>query len=234
MNRFVFPPWVNTFTLMVLAGLGGGGAYAGILLAGGTWPAVMNTGYAPKQPVPFSHKLHAGELKMDCRYCHNTVDQAAHAAVPATNVCGNCHGGQVVNGTAKTAIHINSIKLKPVRDSLADGESVEWERIHDLADYVYFNHSVHVNRGVSCVECHGRIDKMEKVYQSEPLSMSWCLECHRNPEGRMRPRSEITNLAWTWEDSFETKAQYEQAMRDEYSHDGSEIKASTNCSTCHR
>ncbi|MEM8865120.1 MAG: cytochrome c3 family protein [Planctomycetota bacterium] len=236
MDRFYFPPWVNKFTLMVLAGLGGGGAYAGAMLAFGTWPEVMNTGYMPEQPVPFSHKLHAGELKMDCRYCHNTVDVAAHAAVPSNNVCTNCHSGLGADGAVvKTAVHPKSIKLQKVRDSQATGEPVEWERIHDLADYVYFNHSVHINKGVSCVECHGRIDKMEVVYQAEPLSMSWCLECHRNPTGRLRPADEITNLAWTWEDDFETYDQYVNAMQEEYGGEKSgPYKASTNCSTCHR
>ena len=189
---------MNTFTLLVLGGIGLGGAYAGGLLFFGTMPDVMYTGYQPTQPVPFSHKLHAGELKMDCRYCHYTVDKAAHAAVPATNTCGNCHNAaKNPDGTlAKTVVHPNSPKLQPVRDSLATGEPVKWERIHDLADYVYFNHSAHVNKGVGCVECHGRIDKMEVVYQHEPLSMSWCLDCHRNPEPRLRPLDQITNMAW--------------------------------------
>lgn len=236
MDRFVFPPWVNKFTLMVLAGLGGGAAYAGAMLAFGTWPSVMNTGYEPKQPVPFSHKLHAGELKMDCRYCHNTVEIAAHAAVPSTNVCGNCHKGVDAQGQAvTTAVHANSVKLQPIRNSLTTGEPVEWERIHDLADYVYFNHSVHINRGVSCVECHGRIDKMEVVHQDKPLSMSWCLECHRNPESRMRPRDKITQLDWTWQDDFKSAEQHVQAMRDEYGMgEDKPIQASTSCSTCHR
>lgn len=239
MDRFLFPPWVNKFTLMVLAGVGGGGAYVGILLAFGTWPGVMNTGYAPEQPVPFSHALHAGELKMDCRYCHNTVEVAAHAAVPATNVCGNCHGGKDSSGTKKTAVHLASLKLAPVRNSLETGDPVEWERIHDLADYVYFNHSVHISSGVSCVECHGRIDKMEVVHQDKPLSMSWCLECHRNPTPRLRPQSEITNLAWTWEDSYETEKDFLDAMHVTYGAKDSDpetdpYKASTSCSTCHR
>lgn len=234
MDRFVFPPWVNKFTLLLLGGLGAGGAYAGAMLAVGTWPDVMNTGYMPQQPVPFSHQLHAGQLKMDCRYCHNTVDVAAHAAVPSTNVCSNCHSAAPGGVAVKTAIHTNSQKLAPIRASQATGEPVEWERIHDLADYVYFNHSVHVNRGVSCVECHGRIDTMEVVYQAKSLSMSWCLECHRNPEGRMRPKSEITNLNWEWQDSFESHEQYINAIREEYSVDGKPIRASTNCSTCHR
>ncbi|MEM6329176.1 MAG: cytochrome c3 family protein [Planctomycetota bacterium] len=231
MDRFLFPPWVNKFTLMVLAGLGAGGAYAGAMLGYGTWPSVMNTGYAPDQPVPFSHKLHAGELKMDCRYCHNTVDKAAHAAVPSNNVCLNCHTGLGPDGAAvKTAVHAQSLKLLNVRMSATTGDPVEWERIHDLADYVYFNHSIHVNKGVGCVECHGRIDKMDVVYQDQALSMSWCIECHRNPTPRLRPKSEITNLAWKREGTLE---QHIEAMEAEYN-GGQEYKASTSCSTCHR
>lgn len=213
-------------------GVGGGAAYAGAMMAFGTWPQVMNAGYKPEQPVPFSHKLHAGELKMDCRYCHNTVDKAAHAAVPATSVCGNCHSGANPDGSAgTTAVHMKSVKLQPIRESLSSGDPVHWERIHDLADYVYFNHSVHINRGVSCVECHGRIDRMEVVEQAKPLSMSWCLDCHRNPEPRMRPASEITNLGWQMPGSME---EHVQAMREEYGDGETPIRASTNCSTCHR
>lgn len=232
MDRFHFPPWVNTFTLMVLGGVAAGGAYAGAVLFYGTLPEVMYTGYQPKQPVPFSHKLHAGELKMDCRYCHYTVDQAAHAAVPATNTCGNCHNAQKnLDGTlAKTVVHPNSPKLQPIRTSLATGESVKWERIHDLADYVYFNHSVHVNKGVGCVECHGRIDKMEVVYQHEPLSMSWCLDCHRNPEPHLRPVEEVTNMAWDPEITGEgTREEVGKQVAEQLG-----VHPNTNCTTCHR
>ena len=231
MDRFVFPPWVNTFTMMALAGAGGGALYVGALLFYGTMPEVMHAGYQPTQPVPFSHKLHAGELKMDCRYCHNTVDQAGHAAVPPTNTCANCHRGKNPDGTfSKTAIHTASLKLQPVRDSLATGEPIEWERVHDLADFVYFNHSVHVNSGVSCVSCHGRIDKMDKVYQHESLSMSWCLDCHRNPTEHLRPQEFITKLDWDPEKTMEkTRAEIGAEIQEKHN-----IRPSTNCSTCHR
>ncbi len=224
---------------MVLGGIAAGGAFAGGVLFYGTMPEVMYTGYQPKQPVPFSHKLHAGELKMDCRYCHYTVDQAAHAAVPATNTCGNCHNAsQNPDGTlAKTVVHPNSPKLQPIRESLASigtesPKSVEWERIHDLADYVYFNHSAHVNKGVGCVECHGRIDKMEKVYQHESLAMSWCLDCHRNPEPHLRPLDQITNMGWEpdGDGSLDERrlAVGEQVAKELNVHPNS------NCTTCHR
>jgi len=120
-------------------------------------------GYQPVQPVPYSHALHVGQLGIDCRYCHNTVEVAAQAAIPPTQTCMNCHA----------KIRAQSPKLLPVRESYATGMPVHWMRVHDLPDFVYFNHSAHVRRGVSCVECHGRVDKMEVVYQQEPLSMGW-------------------------------------------------------------
>ena len=184
-------------------------------------------GYSPKQPLPFSHKVHVGELKMDCRYCHTTVDKAAHAAVPATETCVNCHGAANPDGSvANSAIHTLSEKLLPVRESQASGEPIEWERIHDLADYVYFDHSAHVNRGVSCVSCHGRVDKMDQVHQVESLSMSWCIDCHRNPEPHLRPQEFITQLDWQpEEDPEELGARIREKL---------DIDPSTNCSTCHR
>lgn len=229
---FHFPPWVNKFTLMILGGLAAGGAYAGGVLFYGTLPDVMYTGYQPTQPVPFSHKLHAGDMKLDCRYCHNTVDKAAHAAVPATGTCGNCHNPAVGSdgATLKTGIHLTSIKLQPVRDSLATGEPIRWERVHDLADYVYFNHSIHVNKGVGCVECHGRIDKMEVVHQHASLSMSWCLECHRNPAARLRPLDQITNMEWNPEATGDqTRLEIGVKLIEEL-----DVHPSTSCSTCHR
>ncbi|TWT78192.1 Class III cytochrome C family protein [Posidoniimonas polymericola] len=233
MDRFHFPPWVNTFTLMVLGGVAAGGAYVGGMFLYGTWPSVMNAGYAPEQPVPFSHKLHAGDLKMDCRYCHNTVETSAHAAVPGTNVCANCHRGPGADGTnITTAVHTASLKLLPIREAITTGEPMKWERVHDLGDYVYFNHSVHVKRGVSCVECHGRIDQMERVEQVKPLSMSWCLECHRNPAPRLRPVEEVTNLGWEPPDGADTDRQaYGEKLQDE--NDWAK-QAPTSCSTCHR
>lgn len=231
MDRFHFPPWVNTFTFMVIFGVLAGGAFAGAVLFYGTYPDVMYTGYQPKQPVPFSHKLHAGELKMDCRYCHYTVDKAGHAAVPSTNTCGNCHNAATNpdGALAKTVVHPTSVKLQPIRDSLATGEPMRWERVHDLADYVYFNHSAHVNKGVGCVECHGRIDKMEVVHQEKSLSMSWCLDCHRDPASRLRPLDQITNMAWkdtTEMDTEDVLASLKQS--------GVDVHPNTNCTTCHR
>ena len=194
----------------------------GILTVGFVWyyfsPRYTDVGYMPDQPVPYSHTLHAGELGLDCRYCHNTVETAAHAAVPPTQTCMNCHA----------KIRTESPKLAAVRESYASGTSVEWIRVHDLPDYVYFNHSAHVTRGVACVECHGRVDKMEVVYQAEPLSMGWCLDCHRKPEPRLRPREFVTVMDWEPPEG-ETRESLGAKIRQEYG-----LNPSEDCSTCHR
>lgn len=226
-DRFVFPRWINKFVLMALAGGGAAVAYGAAVYVYGTLPSTLRVGYSPEQPVPFSHQLHAGEMKMDCRYCHSTVEKAAFAAVPATSTCLNCHSGKYSDGTTPlTSIHSDSPKLLAIRKSQATGEPVEWERVHDLADYVYFNHSAHVNRGVSCVVCHGRIDRMERVYQAKDLSMAWCVSCHRDPEPNLRPQEYITDLGWVpGEDPAVVGARQVKERN---------IHPSTDCSTCHR
>jgi hypothetical protein len=149
-------------------------------------PKFTDSGYAPVQPVPYSHKLHAGDLGMDCRYCHNTVEVGAQAAVPPTQTCMNCHG----------VVLQDDPRLAPIRASAASDRPVPWVRVHMLPDYVYFDHSAHVGAGVGCRECHGRVDQMKIVQQVEPLSMSWCLDCHRDPKPKLRPRHEVTNMRW--------------------------------------
>ncbi len=209
--------------MVVTAGL----IYLVVVGAYGTSPYTTNVGYSPRQPVPFSHKVHVGNLKMDCRYCHTTVDKAAHAAVPPTQTCVNCHSAANPDGSvANSAIHTQSEKLLPIRQSQATGKPVEWQKVHDLPDFVYFNHSVHVNSGVGCVSCHGRVDKMEQVYQAEPLTMSWCLDCHRNPEPHLRPQEFITQLDW---EPAEDRQALGARLRAEC-----DINPNTNCSTCHR
>ena len=148
-----FPKWSNKLALGLLVLLATGPVYLGLLLAYGANPTTLNVGYAPTQPVPYSHALHVGKLGMDCRYCHNTVEKSGMAALPPTETCMNCH----------TAILPNSAKLAPVRESYTSGMPIPWVKVHDIADYVYFNHSAHVNAGVGCVECHGRVDQMEVV-----------------------------------------------------------------------
>ena len=179
-------------------------------------PEITDAGYQPKQPVPFSHKLHAGNLGMDCRYCHSTVELGAHAAIPATETCMNCH----------KRVRAESPLLSAVRASAANDTPVPWVRVHKLPEYAYFNHQAHLSAGVSCVSCHGRVDQMAEVRQVAPLSMSWCLDCHRDPAANVRPAEFITKLDW-------------QAPRDA-AEIGREIIAAKgisppeHCSGCHR
>src|SRR6266508_1440560 len=140
---------------------------------------------SPTQPVPFSHAQHVG-LKIDCQYCHSSVTTSASAGIPPTQTCMTCH----------SVVRTDSAALAPVRDSYATGKPIEWNRVHDLGDFVYFNHSIHVAKGVGCSTCHGRVDQMTRVYQAEPMTMQWCLNCHRAPEQYLRPREEVYNMNW--------------------------------------
>lgn len=230
MQEFQFPNWVNRFVLLLIFGGLGVGGYLATCLFVGTHPTIVNVGHQPRQPVPFSHRIHAGQLKLDCRYCHNTVEVAGHAAIPATATCGNCHGGNRTKpGTTLGVVRPESPLLEPVRVSLEKDEPVRWIRVHDLPDFVYFNHSAHINRGVSCVSCHGRIDQMEVVTQMESLSMKWCLDCHRNPEANIRDPGLVTQLDFMADAKPEEKLAYgkEWAAR-------LHINPNVNCSTCHR
>ncbi len=196
--------------------LGTGGLAALALAAYLGSPEVRETGYAPPQPVEYSHKLHAGDLGMDCRYCHYTVEKSAFAAIPPTEVCMNCH----------VRVKKDSPLLEPVRESQASGRPIPWIKVHRLPDYVYFNHQAHVTAGVSCVSCHGRVDQMIVVRQEEPLSMAWCLECHRNPAPNLRPVEEVTNMGWRPDrDPAEIGREILEANN---------IQPPTNCSGCHR
>ena len=212
----VFPRWMNALRVLAGALALGGGVYVVALFAYGASPKTLNAGFAPVQPVPFSHALHAGELGLDCRYCHTTVEIAARAAVPPTETCMNCH----------QRIRTQSEFLKPVFDSFASGEPVHWKRVHDLPDYVYFDHSAHVTRGVGCVTCHGRIDTMERVRQEQPLSMGWCLDCHRNPAPNLRPPELATAMDWVPDRPAAELGAELMKQRN--------LKPSTDCSTCHR
>ena len=150
-------------------------------------PWVTRQGQRPDQPVPFSHKHHVEGLGLQCQYCHTQVEKAAYAGIPPTKTCINCHA----------QIWTNAALLEPVRHSWATGESIHWIRVHDLPDYVYFNHEIHVNKGIGCANCHGRVDEMPLMYMQNSLQMEWCLNCHRNPAANLRPTSEIYNMAWT-------------------------------------
>ncbi len=179
-------------------------------------PKVLDTGYTPVQPVAYSHKLHAGNLGIDCRYCHSTVERSSYAAIPATETCMNCH----------VRVKAQSPLLTRVRESYATGEPVPWVKVHKLPDYVYFNHSAHLSAGVSCVSCHGRVDQMIEVKQVQPLSMAWCLQCHRNPAPNLRPAALVTKLDWTPDrDPAEIGREIIQAKH---------IAPPVNCSGCHR
>ena len=144
----------------------------------------FSVGYQPTQPVPYSHKLHAGDMGIDCRYCHWSVEKGAFAAVPPTQTCMNCH----------SKVRTTSEKLEPIRQSIATDKPVEWIQIHNLPDFVYFDHSAHLNAGVGCESCHGRIDQMTKVEQVKPLTMGWCLDCHRDPSAHLRDPKDVTKM----------------------------------------
>lgn len=182
----IFPRWMNVIPTAAAVG-------ALVLvpsLVGGTWywlsPWYTDVGYQPRQPVDNSHLVHAGDLQLDCRYCHNTVETGAAAAIPPTSTCMNCH----------KVVLPESDEVIPLRESLDTGSPIEWTRVHMLPDYAYFDHSVHFAAGVGCVECHGRVDRMEVVTQQMPLSMGWCLDCHRDPGPKLRPREQVVNMAW--------------------------------------
>jgi hypothetical protein len=149
-------------------------------------PWVTRQGQRPDQPIPFSHKHHVEGLGLQCQYCHTQVEKAAYAGIPPTKTCINCHA----------QIWTNAALLEPVRQSWATGASIQWIRVHDLPDYVYFNHEIHVNKGIGCASCHGRVDEMPLMYQQNTLQMEWCLNCHRNPAVNLRPTSEIYNMTW--------------------------------------
>jgi hypothetical protein len=149
-------------------------------------PWVTRQGQRAEQPIPFSHKHHTEGLGLQCQYCHTSVEVSSYAGIPPTKTCMNCHA----------QIWTNAALLQPVRDSWATGQSIQWIKVHDLPDYVYFNHSIHVNKGVGCSSCHGRVDQMPLMYMQNSLQMEWCLNCHRNPAANLRPTSEIYNMAW--------------------------------------
>ncbi|MGH9870485.1 MAG: cytochrome c3 family protein [Candidatus Polarisedimenticolia bacterium] len=183
----IFPEWTNKLPLVGAVG----GILAPAVMTGGIWyfgsPWYTDVGYMPRQPIPYSHKLHAGDMSIDCRYCHMSVEKSAVANIPPSDTCMNCH----------KVVLPESPKLEPLRESVRTGEPIRWVRVHKLPDYAFFNHGVHVRAGVGCVSCHGRVDQMEEVHQVEPLSMSWCLECHRNPQPNLRPPSQVTNMRWS-------------------------------------
>ena len=168
------------------------------------------------QPVPFSHAHHVGDVGLDCRYCHSSVEESAFAGIPPTKTCMNCHA----------QLFADSPMLEPVRESFRTGKPIEWTRVHDLPDFVYFDHSIHVNKGVACVTCHGPIDRMALVWQESSLLMSWCVDCHRHPELNLQPRDTVMRTRWQ---APADRAALGRELIERYS-----VRTRTDCSTCHR
>jgi hypothetical protein len=203
---------------MVLAVVAAGGAFLG-------YTQIARSSYLTgryvetQQPVQFSHKHHVGDDGIDCRYCHQTVETTASAGMPSTQLCMNCH----------SQIWADSPYLEPVRASYRDNKPIEWERVHDLPEFAYFDHSIHIAKGVGCSTCHGQIDNMPAVFQENTLQMEWCLACHREPEKFIRPKSEVFNMDWQvndLDDAERAKLKVDYKIRSK--------EMMTSCSTCHR
>jgi hypothetical protein len=205
------------FSLLGVAILAGLGLTAVLVVARS--PYITNQRVTRNQPIQFSHKHHAGDDGIDCRYCHTGVENSAYAGIPPTKTCMNCH-----------SVLFNNIGyLEPVRESYRTEQSINWVKVHRLADYVYFNHSIHVNKGIGCSSCHGSVNEMALMYQASPLTMEWCLSCHRNPEQNLRPKDQIFNMNWKApadQDEIGRKLATEYNLR-------SKLEL-TSCSTCHR
>ena len=204
----------SVFSSLFLVGL----ALTGILGAARS-PYLTNQNQTRQQPVQFSHKHHVGDDGIDCRYCHTGVENSATAGIPPTKTCMNCH----------SVLFNNVGYLEPVRESYRTDKSIDWVRVHRLADFVYFNHSIHVSKGVGCTTCHGQVNQMPLMFQASPLNMEWCLDCHRNPERVLRKREDVVNWNWT---APPNQAEIGKRLAVEY-----KIRTATeltNCSTCHR
>lgn len=217
-----FPKWTNTLPWKAAIILG----VMAVAIVGGVWyyftPKYTRVGYMPTQPVPFSHVLHVQELGMDCRYCHSFVEVASHSNIPSVQTCMSCH----------TQVKADSPRLEAIRAAWnggqGDGPPVHWVRIHRVPDYAYFNHAAHVNRGVSCYSCHGAINQMQVVWHDKPLSMAWCLECHRAPENHLRPPEEIYNMDWRPE-TRQAQLDLGRQFKEQWN-----VNPPVSCGGCHR
>jgi hypothetical protein len=219
MSGPLFPRWTNTVArgsaalLLALPALALGGLMVYVR-------SPLNTfQHTPvEQPLEFDHRHHAGDEQIDCRYCHWTVENAPSAGIPSTTVCMSCHA-QVWN---------KSPYLSEVRQALFQDRPIAWVRVHNLPDFVYFNHSIHVNTGVGCVTCHDRVDQMGAIEQVAPLTMAWCLDCHRNPEPNLRPAEAITSMTWKPPEGVDP-VEYGKTLAAQY-----DVHSRTSCTTCHR
>jgi hypothetical protein len=213
----IFHPSTNTISKVSIFG-------ALFFVAGGGWllnelgrsAYMTDVNVAKEQPVPFSHKHHVSGIGIDCRYCHSSVEETAFAGMPATETCMSCH----------SQIWADSPMLEPVRASFRTDKSLEWTRVHDLPGFVYFNHSIHLKKGIGCDTCHGRVDQMPLMWKANTLNMEWCLECHRHPENYVRPRSEVFNMAYQ---PPPDQAELGRKLVLEY-----KVRKLTDCSYCHR
>jgi hypothetical protein len=213
----IFHPSANTISrvsifgaLFIVAGL------LFLFAAVNRSPWITQAKVPREQPIQFSHERHVAGNGIDCRYCHTSVEESAFAGIPPTKTCMNCH----------SQIFSNSPFLAPVRDSLANGRAIQWTRVHDLPDFVYFDHSIHVKKGVGCTTCHGQVDRMPLMWQEQSLQMEWCIDCHRNPERYVRPREAVFSV------DYQPPADQDELGKrlvNEY-----HIQKLTSCSTCHR
>ncbi|MFT5207005.1 MAG: hypothetical protein ACI9CF_000750 [Candidatus Omnitrophota bacterium] len=197
----------------------GGATAAGILVLGSVLdqsPYYTRVGVPREQPIPFSHKHHVGGLGIDCRFCHTSVEDSSFAGIPPTATCMKCH----------SEVWKDAPMLEPVRESMRSGKPIEWTRVHDVPDFVYFDHSIHIAKGVSCQTCHGRVDEMPLMKKENTLFMGWCIECHRNPEKFVGPKEHVFEMGW--------KADEDQLTMGNKLVKDYNIKTSINCSTCHR
>ena len=178
-------------------------------------PYMTEVGVVRDQPVPFSHKHHVGDIGLDCRYCHTSVEESSFAGIPPTKTCMNCH----------SQLFTDSAMLEPVRDSMQTGKPLQWTRVHDVPDYAYFNHSIHIHKGIACTKCHGQVNEMPLMWREKSLHMGWCLECHQQPELYVGKRADVFKMTGV-APVTPTEAQKLVAEYD--------VKSKTSCYTCHR
>ena len=214
----LFPPSVDLYAKLFALGVG-------LLLVGGTYsfyllnrsPYWTNVGVTLNQPVPFSHQHHAGELGIDCRFCHTSVATSSYAGMPDTQTCMTCH----------SQVWKDAPILATVRQSYAENKPIRWNTVNEMPGYVYFNHSIHIDKGVGCSSCHGRVDEMPITWKATDMTMGWCLACHRNPESKLRPDSQVYQMDWTTPKDPHVGEDLLAARNIQKDH-------LTDCSACHR